>query len=152
MSSQTAPLVASPTAARPWVPRWLKPSQAELLFLALVLWLIAFTAAGLDGVGLLRDSQTGYHVRIGEYVLAHRSAPSRDFLSFTRPGEPWFAWEWLAGVGSAVLYHFDGMRAIIVVSALILGFTVLLMVRHLAWRGANVFIAIFLAHLAIGAS
>jgi hypothetical protein len=152
MSSQTAPLVASPAAAHPWARRWLRPSPAELLFLAVALWLIAFTAAGLDGVGLLRDSQTGYHVRIGEYVLAHRSVPSRDFLSFTRPGEPWFAWEWLAGAGSAVLYHWDGMRAIIVVSALILGFTVLLMVRQLAWRGANVFIAIFLAHLAIGAS
>src|SRR5712691_3849014 len=152
MSSQIAPLVASPTTARPWALRWLKPSPAELLFLAVVLWLIAFSAAGLDGVGLLRDSQTGYHVRIGEYVLAHHSVPSRDFLSFTRPSEPWFAWEWLAGAGSAVLYHWDGMRAIIVVSALILGFTVLVMVRHLAWRGANVFVAIFLIHLAIGAS
>src|SRR4029077_1624342 len=125
MSSQTAPLVASPTAARPWVPRWLKPSPAELLFLALVLWLIAFTALGLDGVGLLRDSQTGYHVRIGEYVLAHHSVPSRDFLSFTRVREPWFTWEWLAGPASAVLYRWEAMRAIIVVSALILGFTVL---------------------------
>ena len=55
MSSQTAPLVASPAAARPWALRWLKPSPAELLFLAVVLWLIAFTASGLDGVGLLRD-------------------------------------------------------------------------------------------------
>ena len=152
MSSQTAPLIASPTTARPRALCWLKPSPAELLFLAVVLWLIAFTAAGLDGTGLLRDSQTGYHIRIGEYVLAHHSVPSRDFLSFTRPGEPWFAWEWLAGVGTALLYHSDGMRAIIVVSALILGLTVLVMVRHLVWRGANVFIAIFLLHLAIGAS
>src|SRR6202040_2385485 len=67
MSSQTASLVASPPAARPWALRWLKPSPAELLFLAVVLWLIAFTVAGVDGTGLLRDSQTGYHVRIGEY-------------------------------------------------------------------------------------
>src|SRR4029077_6329489 len=86
------------------------------------------------------------------YGVGHRSVAPPIFLPFTRRGEPWFAWEWLAGAGSAVLYRWEGMRAIIVVSALILGFTVLLMVRHLARRGANVFIAIFLAHLAIGAS
>src|ERR1700675_902023 len=101
--------IASPVTSQIHAPagaagigRRLAPSPVELLCLALVLWLIGYTVAG-GGTGLIRDSQTGYHVRIGEFVLAHHAVPSRDFFSFTRPGEPWFAWEGLAGAGSAAV-------------------------------------------------
>src|SRR5579871_3960626 len=120
MSSTTVP-IASPGVASTWLRRWLAPSIPELLFLAIVLWLIAFTVTGdSTGMGLLSDSQTGYHIRVGEYVLRHHAVPMTDFLSFTKPGEPFFAWEWLAGVGAAELYRWDGLRAVIVVSALLL--------------------------------
>jgi len=133
--------------------RWLAPSPAELLGLALILWLIGYTVAGgSTGAGLLRDSQTGYHVRIGEYVLAHHAVPRTDFLSFTRRGEPFFAWEWLAGVGCATLYRWDGLRPLIAVSAILIGFIVLVMMRHMASKGANVFVVVLLIHLGSGAS
>ncbi|HEX5432176.1 MAG TPA: hypothetical protein VFW83_09430, partial [Bryobacteraceae bacterium] len=102
--------------------------------------------------GLLHDAETGYHIRVGEYVLQHRSVPTRDFLSFTKLGEPFFAWEWLSGVAFALLGHWDGLRALIVVSALVLALSVLVMIRHLIWRGCNILIALFLIHFAIGAS
>jgi len=152
MSSTTIP-VAHPIAGENWLRRWLTPTMPELLFLAITLWLIAYTVTGdATGMGLLHDSQTGYHVRIGEYVLAHHAVPMTDFLSFTLPDQPFFAWEWLAGVGSALLYHWGGLGAIVVVSALVLAFTILLMMRHMAARGANIILAVFLIHLAIGAS
>ena len=151
---QIASPVASqfqPSPAVTGIRRRFTPSPVELLCFALVLWLIGYTVAG-GGTGLIRDSQTGYHIRIGEYVLQHRAAPNTDFLSFTRPGESFFAWEWLTGVGTALLYHWQGLRAIIVVSALLIGLTVLVMMRHMAWRGANVLIVVGLIHIAIGAS
>ena len=137
--------------AKQWLRRWLAPSPAELLAFALILWLVGYTIAG-GGGGLLRDSQTGYHVRIGEYVLAHHIVPRTDFLSFTKRGEPFFAWEWLTGMGMALLYRWGGLHALIVVSALLVAFIALVMMRHMASKGANVFVIVFLMHLAIAAS
>jgi hypothetical protein len=152
MSAQSVPIEA-PTVRASWLKRWLVPSVPELLFLAILLWLIMFTVSGdSTGMGLLRDSQTGYHIRVGQYVLNHRAVPQTDFLSFTLPDQPFFAWEWLAGIGSAVLYEWGGLRLIVVASALVLALTILAMMRHMAARGANVILAVFLIHLAIGAS
>jgi len=152
MSSLTTP-VAHPVARENWVRRWLVPSVPELLFFAIVAWLIGYTAtADMTGMGLLRDSQTGYHIRTGEFVMTHGTVPMRDFLSFTKPGEAFYAWEWLAGVGSALLFQWGGLSAIVVASALILALTLLIMMRHMAERLANVVACVFLIHLAIGAS
>src|SRR2546425_7060666 len=48
---------------------------------------------------LFRDSDTGWHIRTGERILATNTLPRADPYSFTRFGQPWFAWEW----GSDVL-------------------------------------------------
>ena len=45
-----------------------------------------------------RDSDTGWHIRTGEMILRNGSLPHTDPFSFTRTGQPWFAWEWLADV------------------------------------------------------
>ena len=47
---------------------------------------------------LLADGDTGWHIRTGELVLATGRAPVADSFSFSRPGERWFAWEWLSDV------------------------------------------------------
>ncbi len=43
---------------------------------------------------LFRDSDTGWHIRTGEMILTSHALPRADPYSFTRAGEPWFAWEW----------------------------------------------------------
>jgi hypothetical protein len=130
-----------------------KPSAPEMLFLAIMMWLVAFTVTGDEtGMGLLRDSQTGYHIRVGEYVMQKGEVPQTDFMSFTMPGRPFYAWEWLAGIGSAKLHQWGGLRAIITFSALILGLSVLVMLRQLASLGVNLLVAVFWMHLVIGAS
>jgi hypothetical protein len=48
---------------------------------------------------LFGDSDSGWHIRTGERILATSSLPHTDPYSFSRAGEPWFAWEW----GSDVL-------------------------------------------------
>ena len=44
---------------------------------------------------LLADGDTGWHIRTGEWILANHRVPHTDLFSFSRPGAPWFAWEWL---------------------------------------------------------
>jgi hypothetical protein len=48
---------------------------------------------------LFRDSDAGWHIRTGEAILQTGLLPRTDLYSFTRAGQPWFAWEW----GSDVL-------------------------------------------------
>ena len=48
-----------------------------------------------------RDSDTGWHLRTGEHILKTRSLPFADPYSFTRGGQPWFAWEWGSDVIAA---------------------------------------------------
>ena len=43
---------------------------------------------------LFRDSDAGWHIRTGESILSTRALPHTDPYSFTRSGQPWFAWEW----------------------------------------------------------
>ena len=54
---------------------------------------------------LFRDSDTGWHIRTGERILNTRSLPFADPYSFTRAGQPWFAWEWGADTATALAEH-----------------------------------------------
>src|ERR1039457_5212 len=74
--------------------RWLVPSLSDLFFITLFLWL--FVAGGDGWHGLLLDGDIGWHIRTGEYILDHGAVPKTDLFTFTKPGAPWFAWEWLS--------------------------------------------------------
>ena len=74
------------------MPRLLVPSLSDCLFLAILLWSFA---AGSGWTVLLADGDTGWHIRTGEYILNTHSVPVRDLFSFSKAGQPWFAWEWL---------------------------------------------------------
>ena len=85
----------SSAALRRLPARLLAPSLPDLFFLALLL--AAFTQP--QGLwSLLSDGDTGWHIRTGELVLNTGRVPAADPFSFSRPGAPWFAWEWLADV------------------------------------------------------
>lgn len=134
----------------PFLKLALKPTLADCLFTALVVWLVVFSLSG-GGIGLLEDSGTGYHIRTGDYILDHHAVPRQDIFSFTKPGEPWYAWEWLASAIFAALYGWGSMKAVLLFSAAILALTMVILARHMIRRGANALIALFLIHLAIGA-
>ena len=77
--------------------RWAVPSLSDLLFVALIGWL--FMSSGEHGwQSLLADADVGWHIRTGEYILDHHAVPHHDLYSFSKPGAPWFAWEWLTDV------------------------------------------------------
>ena len=78
---------------RPLTARWLQPSLSDVVFGALLLRLLLFTIHSDGTLGLLQDSNTGYHIRTGDFILQHKMLPRGDIFSFTKPGQPWFAWE-----------------------------------------------------------
>lgn len=148
-TSRTAAVNGPAPGVEPLRGSWLRPVLGDALAIALFLWLIFFTAA--NG-GLIADTDTGQHILTGEYILSHGSPPHEDFYSFTRPGAPWYAWEWLSGVLLAAVWHSSGWRGIVVVSASMIVLTMMILLRLIVRRAPNALLAILLLHVAIGAA
>jgi hypothetical protein len=70
-------------AAGAWIS--LIPSLSDLAFLTPILVLFWCTSV----VGwLLTDSDTGWHIRAGEWILNRGRVPATDLFSFTKAGQP----------------------------------------------------------------
>ncbi len=59
-----------------------------------------------------RDSDTGWHIRTGESLLAGNPMPRSDPYSFTKPGQPWFAWEWGSDVIMGAAHRSQGLPGV----------------------------------------
>src|SRR6202158_4662753 len=127
----------------------LVPSLSDCLFLALLVWVFAL---GSGWSSLLADGDTGWHIRTGEYILDTRSVPAHDLFSFSRPAAPWFAWEWLADVIFAAAYAHQGLKGVVLLSALLICSSVLILFRYMLWRGAGIAFAAVLSILVADAS
>jgi len=144
----TSRVVASHStmAKAPFVARFL-PSLTDIAFLMPILFLFL----KLDGArSLLGDGDTGWHIRTGEWILANGRVPHTDMFSFSRPGAPWFAWEWLSDVLFGVLHRHWGMAAIVVASALVICITSALLFRLIRRACGNGLVAIAVTLLATG--
>jgi hypothetical protein len=107
----------------------------------------------LDGARtMLGDGDTGWHVRTGEWILAHHEIPRQDLFSFTKPEAPWFAWEWLWDVIFAWLHSLGGMAAVVIVSILLICLTSGLFYRLVIRRCDNPLVAIVITFLVVGGS
>jgi len=125
------------------------PSLSDLAFLIPILALFWCTT----GVGwLLTDSDTGWHIRTGEWILRNGRIPAVDIFSFTRPGSPWFAWEWLSDVVMAAVHHVAGLRGIVFLSVVLLALTSTCIYRNAVAESGHRLIAIVLTALGMAAS
>jgi len=130
------------------VPSWL-PSLSDVAFLIPILVLFWCTT----GVGwLLTDSDTGWHIRTGEWILSNGRVPDADVFSFTRPGSPWFAWEWLSDVVMAAVHHVAGLSGIVLLCIALLGLTSTCIYRNAVAESGHRLIAIVLTALGMAAS
>ncbi len=133
------------------IPNWLvilMPSIADVLFLCL------FAALGFGPMSrlLLGDADTGWHIRTGEQILRTFSVPRVDTFSFTMPGHPWYAWEWLYDTVVSVVHSRLGLTGIVAFSALLAAFTFAALYRFLLIRSGNVLIAALLTAMSAACS
>src|SRR5216684_8934900 len=144
---EQAEITGGPRLLLAWIS--LMPSLSDLAFLTPILVLFWCTT----GVGwLLTDSDTGWHIRAGEWILQNRRVPATDLFSFTKAGLPWFAWEWLSDVLMAVIHRHFGLAGIVLVSLLGLGSTSVCVYRSTREESGHRAIAIVLTGLAMAAS
>jgi hypothetical protein len=113
---------------------------------------LVFLFCGMHGAQtLLGDGDTGWHLRTGEWILAHGRVPRSDIFSFTRSGQPWYAWEWLWDVLFGWLHLHAGMAAVVLASSLVLALTFALLFR-LARRSSDALVALALTLVAAAGS
>lgn len=130
--------------------RWVRPSLLDVVLVVVPLWFVALTHGGIRL--LLVDGDTGWHIRTGEWILRHSSFVHRDPFSFTRSGEPWFAWEWLSDVLLAAIHAAGGLSWValfgLVAGAAYCG----LVLGHMLWQGGRMWVVLPLAFLGFSAA
>jgi hypothetical protein len=85
-------------------------------------------------------------------ILKNGRVPAVDIFSFTKAGQPWFAWEWLSDVLMAVVHEHSGLAGIVLASLVLLGATSGFVYRITLRESGHRVIAIILTGLAMAAS
>jgi len=101
---------------------------------------------------LLADGDTGWHIRTGELILQTGVVPQHDPFSFSRAGEPWFAWEWLCDTSFAFLYRWHGLAAVVALSGAVLALAAAALLCWLLRRGTGLAIAVAVTLATVSAS
>ncbi len=130
-----------------WI-RWTLPSFTDLFFLVLI-GILVFSPMS---AGLLGDADTGWHIRSGELIMRTHAIPRTDPFSYTRHGEPWYAWEWMYDVIIAAIHHVSGLNGVVLFTAAVIGATFALLFRFILRRSGNLAVAALLTLLAMAAA
>ncbi|MBM3257293.1 MAG: DUF2069 domain-containing protein [Candidatus Liptonbacteria bacterium] len=116
-----------------------------------ILLVLFFAGVFLASFNQLKESDSFYHLKVGQVIWETQSVPDRDIFSYTAPGSPWVTHEWLAELLLYVIYKLGGFGALIGFVALLATFTYWLILQTALRRGANIAVtlitAIFLAAL-----
>lgn len=80
---------------------------------------------------LLRDSDSFWQIKVGQWIIDHGAMPYTDIYSFTRFGEPWISSSWLAQVLYAVVYGSWDWAGPVVLTSLAIGATVAIFIHLL---------------------
>lgn len=125
------------------------PTPVDILFSVLLLVNFA-RPAGLEG--LLADGDIGWHIRTGELTLARRDVPVQDPFSFSRPGEPWVAWEWGSDVLFSALWRWRGLAAVAALCGAVIAASAASLFAFLLGSGTGLAIALAASLAAVSAS
>lgn len=94
---------------------------------------------------LLRDSDTYWHIVVGQWIIDHRAVPHVDMFSFTMRGEPWITSAWLSEVLYFVAYKLVGWSGPAILAALSASIGFFLLTHLLLKRLPNVTVMILVS-------
>jgi len=121
MATNDTSAVVSPFA------RWMMPSIADIVFIFIFLMILALGNSFLGSA----DTDTAWHIRTGDYIVARIEVPKTDIFSYRKYGETWVAHEWLADVIFSLLHRFAGLNGIVCFAAFVIAFTIFLLLKML---------------------
>ena len=126
---------------------WVLPNFRVLIF-AVAIFEVLFLSRGSSR--LFHDSDTGWHIRNGERILSTSALPRNDPFSYTRPGQPWFAWEWLSDAIFGASNRLAALAGVAFVAAVGIALTVSGSAQLALSLGGNLFFTAFASVLLLG--
>jgi len=142
-ATSTVDLLGAPSLRWAWR---LMPCLTDLAFLLPA----GFLFAKLDGTQtLFADGDTGWHIRTGEWILAHGTVPAKDLFSYTKPDQAWFAWEWLWDILFALIHSTFGLAGVGFATVLLLGTIAVLLYKLVLRACGNDVLSFFVTTLAL---
>lgn len=127
------------------------PSLSDLFFLAILGWV--FMSSGSAGwQGLLVDGDVGWHIRTGQWIMAHHAVPRHDLYSFSKPDAMWYAWEWVTDVIDGSLDRLAGLKGVVLMAGVVIGIFSTTLIRRMVWRGSHLFVAMIVALMGVGSA
>ena len=94
---------------------------------------------------MFADSDAGWHIVVGEQILASRQVPHSDFGSFLNTGRPWYAWEWAAEILMVLFHRWQGLTGVVFLFTLSIGAAFWLCFRLHRRLGGDFFLACIMA-------
>lgn len=123
------------------------PPISVVLFLTIFLY-ISFSS----GMNLLNDGDTGYHIRVGDYILEQQIFPKQDMFSHHTPPLPWTAHEWLSEIIMSLVHKAYGLNGIVVFFSAFLAFCYACYYNFLKTYRANFYLTLLLTVSVIASS
>lgn len=131
-----------------WWQRMLLPNLPIVAAIAVLYLAIVVTGPQ----GLLGDSDTGWHIITGERIITTGELPRSDPYSFSKPGGPWFAWEWLADVMLGAAHKWMGLAGVVLLASVAIAATAWMWCSFALWLGGSPFVVAALMAVAISSS
>jgi hypothetical protein len=93
------------------------PALASGEWVAPLLGAAIFGAVLLKGSAVIGDPDIQWHIETGRWIAAHASVPDRDIFSFSMPGAPWHAHEWLSELIFWAVFRLSGWSGVVATAA-----------------------------------
>ena len=110
-------------------------NQRRLLVILLFLGVFSYNLAAPTDIDLW------WHLKTGELIARTGVVPTSDPFSYTVPGRPWVAHEWLWELAVYWVYRLGGYALATLLSAAVVTAAYVIMYRLLRRLGANEFVA-----------
>ena len=85
-----------------------------------------------------------WHLAVGERILRTHIWPTHDIYSFTAPGTPWIAYEWLTEIVMALVWRVAGIQGLMLL-LVVLASAVMLLLYYYVWLRTGNYVAAFAA-------
>lgn len=114
--------------------------------------LLALLAAAVNP---MQDPDFFWHLRVGDWIMAHQAIPHHDLFTYTIGDRPWVAHEWLTELVVAALFRNTGLGGVVAAYGALVWLGFLLMYRaprpaHYLLRGAALLVCVAVAAPILG--
>ena len=130
--------------------RLAKPSLSDFFYLFFTVWMFLTSPVGWER--LLLDADASLHTRIGQYILATGAVPHQDLFAYTKPGEEWFAFEWLSEAIFGFVFNWASYKGLTLLAGTLISLYVTFQLKYTVWRGSDGLIALLVMLVAATAT